>query len=608
MDNLNFTIFDVVRGLRRNWFTVVKSVFGVTFLVMLITILVPKTYSSKSKLLVNLGRENVAVDPSASIGGSGVLAMPLSREAEINSVAEMMTNNQLFYSVVEKIGPEYILEKKTFTLEQWQEEKESAVSQDGEDDESSSDKQLAQAETVPSESTEEELAEEGEEVDSPSDQAPGLVDNVMGTLQGIGVISKVPLLEKAVIQFRKNLVIEPIERSNIVTVEYECHDPELAQLVVQTFVDQYKKVHSNVHRPTGSFDFLSGEMVRIEKEMHQKSEMFEKFKKDTGILDIVQQKSGLIARLQKAREESDVVSTEVNVLAKEILVIEENLKKIKKLEIQEQITGAGNRAIDQLQVQLADFYRQLELVKRTSVGSKAREESIKAKIKRQQATIAELRKQSETRMGANKVYVTAKSNLEVKRPRLAALEEKKVRLANKIGQLDGLLREFSKHEKEFEKLQVDVLLATQAYKKVASNLQQAKIDQGRQNDGISNISQPQAPHVNYKPVSPNKLLNLLGGIFFGGILGCGLAVLKEYKSVNEQIEEQQQNESPEEEPSSVEPVAVENNQASAFRQTESENSTSAEDRVPVHHGAGGNSEMDEDLRERPAEWTTESEN
>jgi len=618
VDNLNFTIFDVVRGLLRNWFTVAKSVFGVSFLVMLITILVPKTYSSKSKLLVNLGRENVAVDPSASIGGSGVLAMPLNREAEINSVAEMMTNNQLFYKVVQEIGPEYILEKKTFKLDQWLQEKEDAKKSNESShlkaEENSEAANPSKAEEA--EDSTESVKEEAKEVVAKKDQndqeetAPGFVDKVMGTLQDVGVLSKVPFLEKGVIAFRKNLMIEPIERSNIVSVEYECHDPQLAKLVVQTFVDQYKKLHSDVHRPTGSFDFLTREMKRVEKELQQKNKKFESFKRKTGLLDIVQQKSGLITRLQKAEEEADVVGTEINVLAEEIRVIQENLKSIKKLEVQEQIKGAGNRAIDQLQIQLADFYRQLELARKTGTrNSGARVSSLEAKIKRQKATIAELQEQSETRMGANKVYTDAKSNLEVKKPRLAALEEKKKRLAAKIDEISGLLKLFTEDEKEFEKLQVDVLLATQAYKTVTSNLQQAKIDRGRQQDGISNISQPQAPSVNHKPVSPNKLLNLLGGIFFGGILGCGLAVLKEYKRVSQ--ESQNPNTEPATEastsPANSESVVVGNSQVPSYSQENGGSATQNENRVPVHQGATGTTEMDEDLRERPAEWTTESE-
>src|SRR5690242_19346915 len=49
----------------------------------------PRTYRSEAKLFVRLGRENMAIDPTATLGQPSTLTMPASRENELNSLVEM---------------------------------------------------------------------------------------------------------------------------------------------------------------------------------------------------------------------------------------------------------------------------------------------------------------------------------------------------------------------------------------------------------------------------------------------------------------------------------------------------------------------------------------
>jgi uncharacterized protein involved in exopolysaccharide biosynthesis len=75
------------------------------------TILGPRSYRSEAKLLVRLGRENVTLDPTATLGQSPVVAIPSSREGDINSVIEMLRSRALLEEVVDKVGPQVVLGK-----------------------------------------------------------------------------------------------------------------------------------------------------------------------------------------------------------------------------------------------------------------------------------------------------------------------------------------------------------------------------------------------------------------------------------------------------------------------------------------------------------------
>ncbi len=87
------------------------GVFALAVLVAvaLFTLLSPRAYRSQGKLLVRLGRENATLDPTATFGQSPVVAVPQSRENEINTAAEILKSRVLLEKVVDAVGPEAIL-------------------------------------------------------------------------------------------------------------------------------------------------------------------------------------------------------------------------------------------------------------------------------------------------------------------------------------------------------------------------------------------------------------------------------------------------------------------------------------------------------------------
>src|SRR4051812_38830221 len=66
----------------------------------------PRSYRSQAKLLLRLGRENIKVDPTATVGQTPVVAIPPNRDNEINSEIDMLKSRVLLEHVVEKLGPD----------------------------------------------------------------------------------------------------------------------------------------------------------------------------------------------------------------------------------------------------------------------------------------------------------------------------------------------------------------------------------------------------------------------------------------------------------------------------------------------------------------------
>lgn len=69
----------------------------------------PDVYRSESRLFVRLGRENVTVDPAATIGQGVLSTVPPSREADVNSIVEILKSRALAERTVDRLTPEAIL-------------------------------------------------------------------------------------------------------------------------------------------------------------------------------------------------------------------------------------------------------------------------------------------------------------------------------------------------------------------------------------------------------------------------------------------------------------------------------------------------------------------
>ena len=77
----------------------------------------PRQYRSEAKLFVRIGRENVGLDATTTLGQSSpVTSLPMSREEEINTVVAILESRGLLEKVVDSIGAETVLDPITYPL------------------------------------------------------------------------------------------------------------------------------------------------------------------------------------------------------------------------------------------------------------------------------------------------------------------------------------------------------------------------------------------------------------------------------------------------------------------------------------------------------------
>ncbi len=91
-------------------------------------------------------------------------------------------------------------------------------------------------------------------------------------------------MAKATRVIRKNLDIEPPNRSNIVTLRYHSPDPHEAARVLQALTALYLERHVQVHRPAGGTEFFSHEVEQNRNALQQAETRLNEFTKAQGVV------------------------------------------------------------------------------------------------------------------------------------------------------------------------------------------------------------------------------------------------------------------------------------------------------------------------------------
>jgi uncharacterized protein involved in exopolysaccharide biosynthesis len=83
--------------------------------------------------------------------------------------------------------------------------------------------------------------------------------------------------DRAILQLRSDLQIEVIKKTDVISIAYESHKPQLAQQVLATFDKAYLEKHLEVHHPPGQVEFFQQEADKYKKDMMDSEAKLAKF-------------------------------------------------------------------------------------------------------------------------------------------------------------------------------------------------------------------------------------------------------------------------------------------------------------------------------------------
>lgn len=184
----------------------------------------PKSYRSDAMIFVRLGRESVSLDPTANTGST--IPVLESRENEVNSIRDMLYSSGLLEKVADRIGPDVVLGNAPL----------------GEI-----------PETFPD-------PPEEDSTDSPRQQAVKFLS------EKVSVISS--------------------RKSSVLVATCEAASPELAQTILEVYLDAYKKMHSLAHQTPKSNQFFADQAILLQTQWQEAMARLSAAKEKAGVVSV----------------------------------------------------------------------------------------------------------------------------------------------------------------------------------------------------------------------------------------------------------------------------------------------------------------------------------
>ncbi len=490
----NLSLRDVYQAVFRHKRIVLSVFLTVMTCAVLATAFGSRVYRSEGKLFVRLGRENLVLDPTATLGQGSMVAMQQSRENEITSVAELLKSRGLLEKVVDAIGPRVILANEDLAA-----------------DVDSSTAGLS-----------------GGQVASSPSWYVALFNSVRTCWRHLAGTASLSDRDRAVLKLAERLSIEPVRKSNIVEISGETGSPELSQAVVAKIIEFYLQEHLRVNRVHGSHEFLTVQATQLREELSQAEGLLRDLKNSTGLVSPAGQREILVARIGRLDDELLQTNNEMIAAQSRARQLRETLAGLPKDEVTAQTAGFSNEGTDTMRSQ----YYALQVAEQEARAKYTADHPRFQEIVRQSEEARRIldreeRVRTQTTTTQSKVFEEVRLALVQQEPVISSLRAKADKLSTELVTLRGDLRTLNENELRIARLQREVELKDTNYRRYATDLEQARIDQALETQRMSNISVAQPATLEPKPVRPRALLNLISGFAMALFSSLGLALMLE---------------------------------------------------------------------------------
>ena len=485
------TLRDVYRALVRHRGKALAFFFATMTAAVLVTLATPKAYLSESKLFVRLGRENATLDPTVTLGSNPVVITPSAREDEMNSVAAMLASRTMLERVVDTVGPDVVLARISHP---------SAVPTSG-------------AETH-SDTTNK----------KPGSSFVRAIDVARRALLG----PNLPPRDQAIRHLSREMKVEPVRKSNIVTVAYDAPTPELAQQVVASLVDAYLEEHSRLNRVPGSHRFFAEQAERLGSELAQLEAELAERKTESGLASIDDQRNQVIVRAGRLEDELlEAESMRAEAEAK-VLVLRGKLAQVPRESVSAS-TDVNDTGTDGIRQQFFALQLQEKQAAAIYTDSHPKLRAIREELAAaQQVHDREERTHVEVTTAPDAIYEQVRLALAIEEPVLESLSAKTETLKRQSAEVRSRLDSLNAEGLTLAKLEREIELREADYRKYSINLEQARIDDALESRRMSNIGIVQPASYEARPIRPRALLNLALGLLIGVFGAVGVAFLAEY--------------------------------------------------------------------------------
>lgn len=445
-------------------------------------------YEARSSLLVKLGRENTEVPVSVEKGG--VFSNGVNKE-EINSYISLIRSRHLIEKTIDTIGME------RFTRQP--ERPKSFL-------------KLIKYHAK-------EVAKWGKKQ----------LDNGLIT---IGLKPKLEERELLILLLEKSLTVEREKETNVINLSLKLADPFLASDVLDALTKLYITEHIRIHQHNTmiitAFDEQTSDYQNALKKLSEKEL---ELKRNLAIGNIEDQQRRLAAHISNLDDEVMKSQRDAKQFESELTSTQNRLAKTK-----EQILSSTKIQPSAELSKMRDRLAELR-IKRAESAAKYQPNSptlimLDDEIRRITTWINQdgTPEEAEKIMQRNPIRGLLESRMVDLKLRLSSVKTVLETSTEQRRDLVTKLQALNLAENELQAIQLQQEVIKKRFLNNASRREEAKVQQLLNQFKIANVSVLNPPSFSWKPVSPKRLLIMLGSVIGGLALGMGLALFIEWTS------------------------------------------------------------------------------
>ncbi|MEM7166540.1 MAG: polysaccharide biosynthesis tyrosine autokinase [Planctomycetota bacterium] len=458
---------DILHILFRHEGKIVVFFSVVMALTLLAAVFMQNIYRSEAQLMLRLGRENLALDPTVTVGQT--VGITQTRENELLSELRILESRELKEEIIDRLGV------GAFTKS---------------------------------------AAEGGKS---------------HGVMTALNMVETLTPREKAVVKLEKGLDIQVLEDSAILSIAFEHADKEFAQQVVTALVELYQEKHIAVHRTEGSYEFFEAQALALKQRLGELDEQLRTLKTAAGVSSLPDQRVVLTNRLDRVEQQRAEVEAALAVSQARVTALQKIVEDTPQQLVLEEATGFNNPAAAAMREQVYLLkLREKELTSKyeeTSLPVQAIREQI---AKAEQLLSGEEPVLSHVTRGINNAHSQLLIQLHEENARLASLQAQQQAVIAQQQKVRELLDSTNQNDMSIGRLERERAICETNYRRYAQNMEDARIDDALEEEKISNVRVIQAASAPLDPVGPKKRRNLLLGLALAVLGSIGLALVFEY--------------------------------------------------------------------------------
>jgi uncharacterized protein involved in exopolysaccharide biosynthesis len=366
-------------------------------------------------------------------------------------------------------------------------------------------------------------------------QRSSLIANAVEYLQsvwslpgaGYDAIHRVPVMtpkEEWAAKIERHLSTSVIKRSNVIEVAFLSHDPEWSRDFLQRLLSRYMELHARISNNPQAEKFFATQKRLLQERLNHSEDKLRSAQMQTGITEVNAQQQALITQLYAAQADYRKTAAQVQAANELAASLQTQLARApRRLEKESKVVQ--NLALQQIKPQVLQLEAErAELLSRYQpTSARIREIDAKLGAARKILERENHREVQETTTDLNPTWTQLDSDLAKARSDAASVKAAMSTQSRQIETIEQQLKNLASDGLEIERLRLQVDTDKQAFLSYVRKGEEARAADALNRSRILNVTVVQDPVKPLEPVAPRLTVNLLAGFLLALILGVGAA-------------------------------------------------------------------------------------